>query len=128
MLFSLKIVPINGKFPYIDAVQISSFNSTIFTDPKQKCKMRGGKTKFLDLFHDRGIRNKKLGKVNNFPVWVAFGVILVKGKNSPCIRGLPIVLDFHFCNKSDMKVFFFKLFSSKIEHLPLVNIFIYPIS
>ena len=36
-----------------------------------KSALRGGKTKFVDFFH-RSIRNKKLGKVKNFQVWVAW--------------------------------------------------------
>ena len=33
---------------------------------KNKSALRGGKTKFVDFFFHRGIRNKKLGKVKNF--------------------------------------------------------------
>ena len=36
-----------------------------------KSALRRGKTKFFDFFFHGGIRNKKLGKVNNFQVWVA---------------------------------------------------------
>ena len=37
-----------------------------FSDPYFKVLWEGGKTKFLDFFYHRGIRNKKVCKVKNF--------------------------------------------------------------
>ena len=34
-----------------------------------------GKTKFLDFFFHRGIRNKKVCKVKNFQVWMPHNIL-----------------------------------------------------
>ena len=46
----------------------------------QKCSARG-LNKFSDFFFHRGIRNKNLGKVKNFQVWVAWR-FLSKGQKT----------------------------------------------
>ena len=53
-----------------------------FTDQKQKSSSCEGVklNVYIFSFH-RDISNKKLGKVNNFQVSVAFSFFLVKGKN-----------------------------------------------
>ena len=51
-----------------------------FSDPYFKVLWEGGKTKFLDFFCHRGIRNKKVCKVKNFQVWVPHDIFELKAK------------------------------------------------